>query len=536
MFSTSSSTKTNIAIVGSGPLCIEILEKTILGNGHSDINARIVAVSDPDPESESMQLSRKNGLSCFTDYRQLYAPELKINLIVILTPGNRIFDEILASRPPHIRILSYEVFRLFWDAINTEAHKLRDRNLEIETILNGIRDFIVVISPDKEILFANEAFIEKMHFLPEEVMGRKCFEVFQRRKESCRPDEIYCPLDNAVRNRCKIQKVYKRTNKNGELRYTEVTIFPIWDESGRIAKFIDISRDITERKIQEDELTRKLEMMVEERTRELRETHEKLMHKDKMSSLGKLSASVVHEINNPIAGILNLIMLMKRIVQEQAIEEKELGLFRHYTDLMEMETRRIGRIVSNLLAFSRQSRIEPEMLNVNHLIEKTLFLNANLFKINGVTIEKKLDDPLPDIIASRDQLQQVFMNLISNAAESMEGTSQGRLTISTGIADDRQGIEVRFQDTGVGIPSENLPKLFEPFFTTKKRGKGVGLGLSVAYGILQEHGGTIQVTSKKNRGALFTLTLPFRKKTAPGIKTTAVPAANAENNSTSSTE
>jgi two-component system NtrC family sensor kinase len=327
MTTTASDQKTNIAIVGSGPLCIEILEKTVVSGGQTDINAHIVAVSDPDPDSEGMQVAGNLGLACFTDYRQLYAPELEIDLIIILSSGNRIFNEILASRPPHIRILSYEVFRLFWDAINTEARKLRERNIEIETVLNGIRDFICVISPDREILFANEAFIEKMRFLPEEVIGKKCFEVFQRRTEICSSDDISCPLENVVRNKRKIQRVYERINRNGELRYTEVTIFPIWDESNRIAKFIDISRDITERKIQEDELTRKLELMVEERTRELRETHEKLMHKDKMSSLGKLSASVVHEINNPIAGILNLIVLMKRIVAGRDGHRKGAGPF-----------------------------------------------------------------------------------------------------------------------------------------------------------------------------------------------------------------
>ncbi len=512
MHSEISVTKTNIAIVGGGPLCIDILEKTTISGEQSDIDARIVAVSDTDPDSPGMRLAGDLGLSCLTDYRKLYAAKLNINLIIILTPGDNILTEIIGSRPSHIRILSYEVFQLFWDAINAESRKLKDRNREIETILDGIRNFICVISPDKEMLFANETFMEKMKFNREDVIGKKCYQVFQKRETLCEPETISCPLENVVRNKRKIEKVYKRTNKKGELRYIELTIFPIWGEGGKIQKFIEISRDITERKMQEDEITRQLEQMVEERTRELRETHEKLMHKDKMSSLGKLSASVVHEINNPIAGVLNLILLMKRIMAEDSIDEEEMNLFKRYIGLMEAETRRIGRIVSNLLAFSRQSRIELEELNVNKLIDKTLFLNDNLLKIYGVSVQRKYSVKIPAIVSSKDQLQQVFMNLISNAAESMKKTNGGLLTISTGLSNNGTGIKVSFRDTGIGITKINQQKLFEPFFTTKTKGKGVGLGLSVVYGIIQEHGGTIRVSSKEKHGALFELDLPFRKR------------------------
>ncbi len=119
---------------------------------------------------------------------------------------------------------------------------------------------------------------------------------------------------------------------NGQKRYYEVNIYPIWEKDGKVSKFIHISRDITEHKKEEEEITRRLEQMVDERTRQLKETHKKLLHQDKMASLGKLSASVVHEINNPIAGILNLIMLMKRIVAEDAIGGREIDQFSHYLD------------------------------------------------------------------------------------------------------------------------------------------------------------------------------------------------------------
>jgi two-component system NtrC family sensor kinase len=202
---------------------------------------------------------------------------------------------------------------------------------------------------------------------------------------------------------------------------------------------------------------------------------------------------------------------MQRVMEEGSLSEKDSDQFREYLKLMESETRRISRIVSNLLTFSRQSKMEIRGLDINQLIEKTLFLNANLLKIHSITVEKNLDPNLPDLLGSEDQLQQVFMNLISNAAEAIEAADGRRvLTIGSRYSVKKRKISVTFRDTGVGIPQENVSKLFEPFFTTKKKGKGVGLGLSVAYGIIQEHGGSILVRSKVGKGTTFTVELPLK--------------------------
>jgi signal transduction histidine kinase len=170
--------------------------------------------------------------------------------------------------------------------------------------------------------------------------------------------------------------------------------------------------------------------------------------------------------------------------------------------------------VSNLLAFSRQSKIELKRIGLNQLIEKTLFLNANLLKIAGVKVDTALDPDLPDLVGSEDQLQQVFMNLVSNAAEAMEAKGSGRLRIETRHSLRENKLYVDFKDNGIGIPESNFSKLFEPFFTTKKKGKGVGLGLSVAYGIIQEHGGSIYVKSNVGKGTTFKVSFPLNP--APG--------------------
>ncbi len=500
----------NIGLVGGGDLCKEILEKTTAVYEQAEMVAPILAVTDPDPESPGRKLANQLGLLTFDDYKQLYDRRYSIHLMIILTPEPEIFENILHTRPSRIRILSYQVFRMFWKAIGQEEQKLRERTEEMETILNGIDDFILVITPQMEILEANGSFLNKMGYTHEDVIGKKCHELYYNLVEPCRAEDIDCPLKEVVRHKRHVRKINTQALPNGENRYYEVNIYPIWEKDGKISKFIHISRDITQHKKEEEEITHRLEQMVDDRTRQLKETHKKLLHQDKMASLGKLSASVVHEINNPIAGILNLIMLMKRMVEDDTIGPTQIDQFNQYLTLMETETRRTSRIVSNLLAFSRQSKMELKRVNLNRLIEQTLFLNANLLKISGVKVEADLDPDLPDLIGSEDQLQQVFMNLVSNAAEAMETKGGGRLHIETrhSLRDDKLLID--FRDTGVGVPEKNLSKLFEPFFTTKKKGKGVGLGLSVAYGIIQEHGGSIYVESYADEGTSFNVKLPLK--------------------------
>jgi len=501
----------NIALVGGGDLCRELLEKTAFDLKEKNFFSPIIAVADPDPDKPGILLAMEKGLITVSDYHELYDARYSIHLIIILRPEAAILEDILATRPARIRILSFHVFEIFWKAIGQEERKLREQNRAMETILNGIQDFISVITPDKTIVDANEAFVNNLGLSRDKVIGRKCYEVLQRDQIDCSSKEDQtCPLMEVIRNKMPMRQVRTQEGRNNKIHHIEVNIYPVWEKSGKISKFIHISRNITKRIEEEEEITKRLEQMVEERTRQLKETHEKLIHKNKMASLGKLSASVVHEINNPIAGILNLILLMKRIIMENNVGKKEMDDFFRYILLMENETRRTSRIVSYLLAFSRQNKMEPKPLNLNKLIEHTLFLNSNLLKINKVKVQCRLDQNLPDLVGSEDQLQQVIMNLLSNAVESVESKGKGVLTITTKYFANTERVVAKFQDTGTGIPQENFTLIFEPFFTTKKQGKGVGLGLSLAYGIIQEHGGFIKVSSTIGKGTTFVIDLPLR--------------------------
>lgn len=513
----------NIALIGGGLYCKEVLEMTTVNFLQDQVNSRIVAVADPDDRAPGMVLASRRGLTTVSDYRELYRPAHQVHLFILLNPAPDLLRQILATKPDHLRVLAHQPFELFWKAFKNREQLLQQRTKEIKTILNGIQDLILVITPDQVIVDANEAFLRQMGYEKDEVVGKKCFEVYHQTNQSCYGAQSGCPLRTVIRNRKAAQTVRTRTGPDGTTHYMEVSIHPLWEKDGKISQFLEISHDFTARKLQEEENRWRLEQMVDERTRELQETHAKLLHKDKMASLGKLSASVVHEINNPIAGILNFILLMKRILSEESGDNsgRRRESFDRYLALMEAETRRISRIVANLLTFSRQSKMEAGVLDINGLIEKTLTINENLLKIHHVQVRKDWDPALPPVVGSADQLQQVFMNMVSNAAEAMESQGGGVLTVKTGLGERADSVRIAFSDTGVGISPEQSGKLFEPFYTTKKKGKGVGLGLSVVYGIIKAHNGNITLDSDPGSGATFTIQLPLspesKRDEAPDI-------------------
>jgi len=505
----------NIGIIGGGPYSVEVILKQIEDNNRLARNPKIIAIADKDVNSPGMKLAKKLDLLTVADYQDLYDSKFNLDLIIILKADDQLLKDVIATRPSHIRILSHDVFRFLWKDIGFVERQLQERTEEMETILNHIQDSIVVMTPEMKIVEVNESFLNQMGYKREQVIGQRCHEIFQKENRRCHmnDDGILCPLNDVIRNKTSSHRTdLTRLDRDGRIRHMDVIVCPIWEADGRISRFIEISRDITDIKTQQETIKNQLELMVKERTRELDETHAKLLHQDKMSSLGKLSAAVVHEINNPIAGILNLIMLIKRINSEGPITEKETAQFEQYLDLTETELHRVSRIVSNLLTFARHSKTEIKRLSLNELIERTIIMNANLLKINNINIIQKLDANLPKLKGSEDQLQQVIMNLLSNAVEAMETSATKKLTLSTGYILSTDEITLSCADTGNGIPKDNLYRLFEPFFTTKKKGKGVGLGLSVAYGIIKEHGGKIEIDSQPNQGTTFTIKLPVDGK------------------------
>ena len=255
-----------------------------------------------------------------------------------------------------------------------------------------------------------------------------------------------------------------------------------------------------------------LESKVEERTEQLRAAHRKLLQADRLASLGQLAASVAHEINNPISGVLNLSTLLERLMADGEFPPGREAEFRKYLSQISAETTRVGRMVTDLLAFSRRSKPQRVPGDLNKLVRSTLRLVGHKLKLMNAETALELQEDLPLVECDPSQIQQVILNLILNGAQAMHPKGGGELTIRTRLLPDGDNVELCVRDTGEGIAPENLAKIFDPFFTTKAEGKGVGLGLAVLYGIVKAHDGEIEVASQRNEGATFTVTLPLKAK------------------------
>lgn len=282
------------------------------------------------------------------------------------------------------------------------------------------------------------------------------------------------------------------------------------EELAELARSFNFMREKLAAAIKEtNEFADSLETKVEERTEQLKIAHQKLLHSDRLASLGQLSASVAHEINNPLSGVLNLASLMQRILKDDGIPQNRVEEYRKYLTQVINETSRVGRIVSDLLAFSRRSKPHSTNADLNAIVKTTLSLLSHKLKLSNVEVVKNLEDNLPHVRCDGSQMQQVVINLVMNGAEATHGKSPGKVSISTRSDAQHKIAILEVKDNGEGIAPENLPKIFDPFFTTKGDGKGVGLGLSVVYGIVDAHGGDIEVKSKVGEGTTFIVTLPL---------------------------
>ncbi len=261
-----------------------------------------------------------------------------------------------------------------------------------------------------------------------------------------------------------------------------------------------------------NDMQQTLESKVDERTQQLKAAQRKLIQSDRLATLGQLAASVAHEINNPVSGVLNLSMLLERLMATGNYPPGREAEFRKYLSLISTETARVGRIVSDLLAFSRRSKPQRAPADLNKLVRTTIGLADHKLKLMSAEVVLDLQESLPLVECDSSQIQQVVLNLVLNGAQAMQPQGGGKLTISTYLIPKEGSVELRVQDTGEGIAPENLSKIFDPFFTTKAEGKGVGLGLAVLYGIVKAHEGEVEVTSQKNEGTTFTVTLPVKSR------------------------
>jgi two-component system NtrC family sensor kinase len=252
-----------------------------------------------------------------------------------------------------------------------------------------------------------------------------------------------------------------------------------------------------------------LEAKVAQRGEQLRQAQRRLMQADRLASLGQLAATVAHEINNPISSVLTFSALMQRILGDEGVPPGRVAEFRGYLERVSEQTARAGRIVSDLLAFSRRSRPQRAPADLGAIASNTLGVLAHRLKLMNVEAELAVAPGLPPVPCDASQMQQVVMNLVMNGAEATRPRGGGRVRVTVRPLEDRNAVVLQVEDDGEGIPEELLGHVFDPFFTTKEESKGVGLGLAVVYGIVEAHGGQIDVRSRRGEGCTFEVVLPL---------------------------
>jgi two-component system NtrC family sensor kinase len=278
------------------------------------------------------------------------------------------------------------------------------------------------------------------------------------------------------------------------------------DEMGDLASaFNAMTSDLKKAKTELVEWGNTLEKKVEEKTRAIQMAQAQLIHSEKLASLGRMAAGVAHEINSPLTGIVTFgHLLLKRF--PPGTQERE------DVEVIIEQANRCSGIIKGLLGFARASAAEKAPTNINDVLDRSLNIVRNKSDFFNIKLVTEFDAALHRVKADASQLQQVFLNMIMNAADAVEGKGMISIITKNITEGNMEFIEIEFRDTGTGISEENIEKIFEPFFTTKPVGKGTGLGLAVSHGIVQDHGGKLLVTSRPGTGTSFFVKLPAYKE------------------------
>lgn len=311
----------------------------------------------------------------------------------------------------------------------------------------------------------------------DEALGRHVFDVLHRQPRGLLQEEF-----DSVFRTGRIEQMEAESSSSGEPRYYRITKVPMRLNDDNITHVITIGEDITDWKTAQGQVA----------------------HAEKLAAIGQLAAGVMHELNNPLATIGACVEAVT--VRAEDLDPSVRPGMEEYFRIIDSELGRCKAIVDGLLDFSRPKSRAMRSEQVNQIVEDALFLVKHHDRFKRIQLVRQLGDDLPEVLANREQLIQVFLALMLNAIDAMEGT--GVLTVTTRLSHDESGgVAVSFADTGMGIPREDLPKIFEPFFTTKQPGRGTGLGLSICYGIVQQHGGVIRAESTMGQGSTFTVHL-----------------------------
>jgi two-component system NtrC family sensor kinase len=353
-------------------------------------------------------------------------------------------------------------------------HVVSRSQKEWETTFDAMQDCVSVHDTSGRVIRANLALARRLRTAPPGVIGRPCSEIY----DSAGQHPAACRHTSALETEPLLVEELELPAMGGTF---QLSVSPWYDKNNNLAGSIHVAKDISHEKL----------------------LQQQLIQSEKLSAIGELISGIAHELNNPLTGVMGYSQLLQL---RKDIDERAKDSLLKINNL----ALRCQRIVQNLLSFARKQKPERTSCDVNDILEKTVELRGYELQVNNIEIVRQLDRALPKTIADGHQLQQVFLNVITNAEHAMlEAHGKGILTIRTHADTSKDRIIIEIIDDGPGIPEAHLIRIFDPFFTTKEVGKGTGLGLSLSYGIIKEHGGNIYARSRIGEGSTFVIEIPI---------------------------
>ncbi len=366
----------------------------------------------------------------------------------------------------HQAAIALENARLF--------HVVSRSQKEWETTFDAMQDCVSVHDTTGRVIRANLALARRLKLPPPGVIGKLCSEIY----DSMGAHEAPCRHMRTLESEPLLVEELELQPMGGTF---QISVSPWYDKNNRLAGTIHVAKDISHERF----------------------LQQQLIQSEKLSAIGELISGIAHELNNPLTGVMGYSQLLQL---RKDIDERAKDSLLKINNL----ALRCQRIVQNLLSFARKQKPERTLCDINDILENTVELRSYELQVNNIEIERQLDRNLPKTIADGHQLQQVFLNVLTNAEHAMlDAHGKGTLTIRTRADTAGDRIVVEVADDGPGIPEAHLTRIFDPFFTTKEVGKGTGLGLSLSYGIIKEHGGNIYARSRLGEGSTFVIELPI---------------------------
>jgi len=470
----------NIAIVGGGKRSLRLME-IIEHHSFQEIHPEIIAVADVNMRSPAIVKAMAQGLFVTDDYHDFLGVD-NVDLIIELTGNEDVYNDIIEHKKKNVQAISSRTAQLFWEVSRVSTlqkktdQELYETRAMYQAALNDlIQEDVLVINMDYRIAEVNRALLENLGLKREDVIGHYCYEITHHQDVPCSGKHHPCPLMQTLDTKKPSQTTHVHLDRNKNPRHYSISTYPLFEDSDIIGA-VEISRDIT------------ADINLQKA----------MMQQEKLASVGRLSAGVAHEINNPLTTILTTAMLIQEDLDPEDPNYGELEIVAH-------ETLRCRKIVTSLLDFARQTQPNKKDNDLHEVIYQSVLLTRKQAAFNNIQVEYEPGDKIPRLMIDKGQIQQALINLVLNATESTgEG---GRIVVATSFLEPSKMVEISISDNGPGIAPENLVRIFDPFFTTKE--SGTGLGLAITHGIIEQHDGSIDVKSRPGKGTCFTIRLPL---------------------------